>query len=337
MRRLLLFTFILPAVLVCASAAQAKQAGANVNLVAFSTTKPVMQQLITKWTASSAGKGVSFTQSYGPSGSQARAIAAGQPADIALLSNALDVNTLVDAGLVQRDWTKKLPQGGIVANSVVAFVVRPGNPKHIRNWSDLIKPGVQVVTPNPFSSGGAKWNILAAYGAMRKTGQSDKKATGYVTNLFRHVVSQDSSAANAMNTFLAGKGDVLITYESEAYTALAAGRHLGLVIPKQTMLIQLPMVPLEKAPSQAKQFISYCHTPTAQAIFATYGYRPVVKAVLNKPSLAKWKTRFAGGSRLVFQISDPIFGGWRKVNTVWFDPNSGRMVKIEQDVGGPTH
>jgi len=336
MRRLLLIVLVLPAVLVCASAAQARQTGTTLSLVAFSTPKPVIQQLITKWTATPAGKGVSFTQSYGPSGSQARAIAAGQPADIALLSNALDVDTLVDAGLVQHDWTKTLPAGGIVADSVVAFVVRPGNPKHIRNWSDLLKPGVQVVTPNPFSSGSAKWNIMAAYGAMRKTGLNDKRATAYVTSLFRHVVSQDSSAANAMNTFLAGKGDVLITYESEAYAAVAAGRHLGLVIPKQTMLIQLPMVPLEHAPAAAAQFIKYAHTPTAQAIFAENGYRPVVKAVLNKPKLATWKARFSG-RRLVFRISDPLFGGWRKVNSVWFDPNNGRMVRIEQEIGGPTH
>ena len=336
MRRLLPVALVLPVVLVCASAAQARQAGTTVNLVAFSTPKPVMQELITKWTATAAGKGVSFTQSYGPSGSQARAIAAGQPADIALLSNALDVDTLVDAGLVQRNWTKNLPQGGIVADSVVAFVVRPGNPKHIKTWSDLLKPGIQVLTPNPFSSGSAKWNIMAAYGAMRKTGQSDKKATSYLTSLFRHVVSQDSSAANAMNTFLAGKGDVLITYESEAYTALAAGKHIGLVIPKQTLLIELPMVPLKRAPAAAAKFITYAHAPSAQAIFAANGYRPVVKAVLDKPKLAAWKARF-GGRRLVFRISDPLFGGWRKVNSVWFDPNSGRMVKIEQEVGGPTH
>lgn len=336
MRRLLLFALVIP-VLLFAGSAQAKQAGSTVNLVAFSTPKPVLQKLIGKWTATSAGKGVSFTQSYGPSGSQARAIVAGQPADIAFLSNALDVDTLVQAGLVETNWPHKLPAGGIVADSVVAFVVRPGNPKHIRNWSDLLKPGVQVVTPDPFSSGGAKWNIMAAYGAMRKTGKTDKQATAYVKQLFGHVVSQDSSASNAMNTFLSGKGDVLLTYESEAYAALAAGKHIGLIIPKQTILIQLPMVPLKNAPTAAASFISYAHTPKAQAIFAENGYRPVVKAVLGKPSLSTWKTRFAGGSRLIFPITDPIFGGWTKVNSVWFDPNKGRMVKIEQQVGGPTH
>jgi sulfate transport system substrate-binding protein len=266
---------------------------------------------------------------------QARAIVAGLPADIAFLATGLDVDALVDAGLVAKNW-EKAPFGGIAAHSVVAFVVRPGNPKHIRNWSDLIKPGVQIVTPNPFSSGVAKWNILAAYGAMRKTGSSDKQAVGFVTKLFRHVVSQDSSAANAMNTFLAGKGDVVINYESEAYAALAAGRHIGLVIPKQTMLIELPMVPLSNAPSQAKAFIAYVHAPKQQAIFAANGFRPVVRSVLQKKSLAIWKTRYAGGSRLIFGISDPLFGGWRKADAKWFDPTSGRMVAIERAVGGPT-
>jgi sulfate/thiosulfate transport system substrate-binding protein len=336
MRRLLLFLLLVPVLASCAGAAEARTTGTTVNLVAFSTPKPVLQKLIAKWTATSAGNGVSVTQSYGPSGSQARAIVAGQPADIAFLSNALDVDALVDAGLVERNWTKKLPAGGIVADSVVAFVVRPGNPKHIENWSDLTKAGVQVVTPNPFTSGGAKWNILAAYGAARKSGMTDKKATSFVTSIFRNVVSQDSSASNAMNTFLSGKGDVLITYESEAYAALLAGKHLGLVVPKQTMLIQLPMVPLEKAPSQAAAFIAYAHSARAQAVFAANGYRPVVKAVLSKPSLSVWRTRF-GGRRQIFQITDPLFGGWRKANTVWFDPNNGRMEKIEQQVGGPTH
>ncbi len=338
MRRLLLFALISSIVLGSASAAQAtrsKSSGTSLNLVAYSTPKPVMQKLINRFEHSSAGAGTSFTQSYGPSGSQARAIAAGQPADIAFLSTGLDIQTLADANLVAKNW-ESAPYGGMAADSVVAFVVRPGNPKHIHNWSDLVKPGVQVVTPDPFSSGSAKWNVLAAYGAMRKSGMSDKKAVGFVTKLFQHVVSQDSSGSNAFNTFLSGKGDVVITYESEAYAALAKNKHINLVIPKQTMLIQLPMVALKGAPAQAKQFISFVHAPKQQAIFAANGYRPVVKSVLKRPNLAKWRARY-GGRRLIFNISDKLFGGWNKVNQVWFDPTHGRMVKIEQAVGGPTH
>jgi sulfate/thiosulfate-binding protein len=332
MRRLLLFGLILPVVFGCASAAQARQTGRTLNLVAYSTPKPVMAKLIYRWTHSSAGKGVSFSQSYGPSGAQARAIVAGQPADIAFLSTGLDIDSIADAGLASKSWNQA-PYGGIVANSVVAFVVRKGNPKHIHTWQDLVKSGVQVVTPNPFSSGSAKWNVLAAYGAMRKQGLDDHKALQFVTRLFKHVVSQDSSGSNAMQTFLAGKGDVLITYESEAYTALAAGAHIQLVIPQQTMLIQLPMVPIKGAPSQAKTFIAYAHTRTAQAIFAQYGYRPVVPSVLKAPGLKKWRHRYALGNRTLFKINGPLFGDWRKANHVWFDPQSGRMVGIERVVG----
>ena len=334
MRRILLFALIFPVVLGCASAAQARQAGTNLNLVAFSTPKPIMQKLISRFAHQSAGQGVSFTQSYGPSGSQARAIAAGQPADIAFLSNGLDVETLVTAGLVAKSWTNT-PYSGIVADSVVSFVVRPGNPKKIRTWNDLTKPGVQVVTPNPFSSGGAKWNVLAAYGAARKSGMSDKKAIAFVTKLFRHVVSQDPSASTSANTFFSGKGDVLITYESEAYTAFAAGKKGQLVVPKPTMLIQLPMVALKSAPAAAKAFISYAHAPKQQRIFAANGYRPVAKQVLQRSDLASWRRKYQTGP--TFNIRDHLFGGWLKVNKVWFDPVAGRMIKIEQAVGGPTH
>jgi sulfate/thiosulfate transport system substrate-binding protein len=331
MRRLLLLALILPVALACAGAAQARQAGTTINLVAYSTPKPVMQKLITRFGHTSAGKGVSFTQSYGPSGSQARAIAAGQPASIAFLSTGLDIDTIADAGVVAKNWNSA-PYAGVAADSVVAFVVRPGNPKHIHGWSDLVKPGVQVVTPNPFSSGSAKWNVLAAYGAMRKAGMSDHKALQFVTKLFKHVVSQDTSGSNAANTFFAGKGDVLITYESEAYSAFAAGKQGKLIVPKPTMLIELPMVALKDAPAAAKAFISYAHAPKQQAIFAANGYRPVVKSVLKRPNLASWAKKYNTGP--TFNIRDRLFGGWLKANKVWFDPNTGRMVGIERVVGG---
>src|ERR1043166_6478768 len=239
MRRLMLFALILPVVFGCASgSAEARQTGTTLNLIAYSTPKPVLQKLLSRFGHQPAGQGVSFTQSYGPSGSQAKAIAAGQPADVAFLSTGLDIDTIVDAGLVSKSWTQTA-HGGIAANSVVAFVVRPGNPKHIHTWTDLTKPGVQVVTPNPFSSGSAKWNVLAAYGAARKSGMNDHKAVQFVTKLFKHVVAQDTSGSNAANTFFSGQGDVLITYESEAYAAFAAGRQGKLVVPNPTMLIEL--------------------------------------------------------------------------------------------------
>ena len=335
MRRFLLPVLIVPVLFGCASsAAEARQTGTTVKLVAYSTPKPVMQKLISRFGHQSAEQGVSFTQSYGPSGSQAKAIAAGQPADIAFLSTGLDVETIVDAGLVSKSWTKTA-HGGIAANSVVAFVVRPGNPKHIHTWKDLTRPGVQVVTPNPFSSGSAKWNVLAAYGEARKAGMSDGKAVKLVTKIFKNVVAQDPSGSTAANTFFNGKGDVLITYESEAYAAFAAGKQGKLVVPKPTMLIQLPMVALKSAPATAKAFIKYAHAPKQQKIFAANGYRPVVKSVLGSSDLKSWKKKYNTGS--TFKITDKLFGGWLKVNRVWFDPVKGKMVKIEQAVGGPTH
>jgi sulfate/thiosulfate transport system substrate-binding protein len=335
MRRSLLVALILPIVFGCASgAAQARQTGTTLNLVAYSTPKAVMAKLIPRFQHQPAGRGVSFSQSYGPSGSQARAIVAGQPADIAFLSTGLDIDTVVDAGLVSKSWTSA-PAGGIAADSVVAFVVRPGNPKHIRGWKDLVKPGVQVVTPDPFPSGSAKWNVLAAYGAMRKSGMNNKQAIQFVTKLFKHVVSQDSSGSNAATTFFSGRGDVLITYESEAYAAFAAGKQGKLVVPKPTMLIQLPMVATKSAPAAAKAFIKYVHAPKQQKIFAANGYRPVVRSVLKSPGLASWRRKYNTGP--TFNIQDKLFGGWLKANKVWFDLNNGRMVAIERAVGGPTH
>jgi sulfate/thiosulfate transport system substrate-binding protein len=334
MRRLLFLALILPIVFVCASAAQARQAGTTLNLVAFSTPKAVVAKLIARFGHQSAGQGVSFSQSYGPSGSQAKAIVAGQPADLAFLSNGLDVDTLADAGIVSKSWTST-PYSGIAANSVVAFVVRPGNPKRIHGWKDLTKSGVQVVTPDPFPSGGAKWNVLAAYGAARKSGMNDHKAVQFVTKLFKNVVAQPSSASNAASAFFSGQGDVLITYESEAYAAFAAGKQGTLIVPKPTILIQLPMVATTKAPAAAKAFITYAHAPKQQAIFAASGYRPVVKSVLKRPELASWRKKYNTGP--TFNIRDRLFGGWRKVNKVWFDLSAGRMVGIERAVGGPTH
>jgi sulfate/thiosulfate transport system substrate-binding protein len=333
MRRFLLLALLVP-VFVFTAAASA--GGTTLHLVAFSTPKTVVGTLISNWQATSAGKNVSFTQSYGPSTSQAQKIVTGLPTDIAFLSNALDINTLVTAGKVQGNWQKTLPAQGMVANSVVAFAVRPGNPKHITSWADLTKPGVQIVTPDPFPSGGAKWNVLAAYGAMRAQGKSDKQALAYVKALFKNVIAQPSSASNAMQAFTSGQGDVLITYESEAYTAQLAGKSLSIVVPKQTIQIQLPMVPTKTAPAQATAFIKYCHSTAAQKLFVQAGYRPVVSSVLKDPSLKSWAAKFSTKGHVIFPVTSNYFGGWIKAAKLWFSTPNGRMIKIEQAVGGPT-
>ena len=182
----------------------------------------------------------SFTQSYGASGDQARAVANGLPTDIVQLSTGLDVDYLVEKGLVDKNWDKQ-SYNGIVTNSLVVFAVRPGNPKKIKTWNDLVKPGVEVITANPFTSGAAKWNILAAYGAQRKLGKTDKQARAYVLKLFKNVVVQAKSGRDATNAFLSGKGDVLLAYENEALLSRKNGQDIQFTIPKQTMLIEAPI------------------------------------------------------------------------------------------------
>jgi sulfate transport system substrate-binding protein len=292
-----------------------------------------MAKIIQAWQQTPDGSGVGFSQSYGPSTNQAKAVAAGQPADILFLSTGDDMNIDVDAGLVDQNWSHQ-SYDGIGADTVVVFAVRDGNPKHIKGWADLLRPGVQVVTPNPFSSGSAKWNILAAYGAQRALGKTDAQATTYVQQLFKHVVSQDSSGANATNTFLSGKGDVLITYESEAINARLQGKSIQYVIPRQTMLIELPIAVLENSSNRdkANQFIRYVKSKPAQELFAQYGFRPVNRQVAAEPSVKKAFPARPG----IFRVDEKAIGGWRQADRVWFDPKSGRMVKIEQSTGGPT-
>ena len=330
MRRIVLASCVVLAALTATAIAGASGKDGSLSVVAYSTPKTVYGKIIQAWQQTTEGKGVSFTQSYAASTDQARAVAAGLKADLVFLSTGDDVNILVDAGLIDKNWDKQAYKG-IEADTVVVFAVRNGNPKHIRGWADLVKPGVQVVTPNPFSSGSAKWNILAAYGAQRRLAKSDAQAQAYVKKLFQHVVSQDTSGRNATNTFLSGKGDVLLTYESEALTSRAAGTDIQYVIPRQTMLIELPIAVLKSSGNRdlANKFIRFTKGPVAQDLFGQYGWRPVNRTVAKKYT-EKYPSRPG-----IFKIDDKIFGGWRTVDKKWFSQN-GIMVKIERGVGGPT-
>ncbi len=304
--------------------------GTTLSLVAYSTPKTVMGKIIQLWQTTPDGQNVSFAQSYGASTDQARAVAAGLKADIVFLSTGDDVNLLVDAGLVDARWNKQ-SYHGLEAKSVVVFAVRNGNPKHIKSWADLIRPGVQVITPNPFSSGSAKWNILAAYGAQRRLGKTDKQAVAYVQQLFQHVVSQDTSGRNATNTFLSGKGDVLLTYESEAINSRLNGQDIQYVIPRQTMSIDLPIAVVKTSPNKdlANRFIRFTKTAQAQDLFAQYGFRPVDPVVAKKYA-DKYPSRPG-----IFSVDDKYIGGWRAADKRWFSSN-GLMAQIERKVGGPT-
>jgi len=239
-----------------------------------------------------------------------------------------DVDLLVRKGLVPKNW-KANAHKGIVNDSVVVFVVRDGNPKHIKGWNDLLKPGVSVITPNPFTSGGARWNVMAAYGASRRQGKSHTQAVQYLKRLFHHVQVQPDSARAALQIFAQGQGDVLLTYENDAIYAEKKGVHTQYQVPKATLLIETPAALTKtglKKPA-AKAFYKYLWSATAQKAFADQGYRPVLKSVSKN-------YRFVQPSGL-FTINSKKWGlnGWTKVNRRFFDPTNGIMAKIERSLG----
>jgi sulfate/thiosulfate-binding protein len=316
---LLLLCLALPAV------ASGAARDVKLSLVAYSTPREAYGKLISAFQKTAAGKDVSFTQSYGASGEQSRAVAAGLPADVVAFSLEPDVTSLVQKGLVPKNWNKNRYKG-MVTRSVVVFVLRDGNPKHIRGWNDLIKPGVQVVTPNPFTSGGARWNVMAAYGAQLRAGRTPKQAVTYLQKLFKHVVAQPSSAREALQTFLAGRGDAMLAYENEAVFARKKGQSVQFLIPKATILIENPIAVTSKAShrAEATAFVNYLHSLSAQKIFADNGYRPLL------PAAAKG---FSFPSRpQLFTIK--YVGGWPQVEKRFFDPKTGVMAKIEASLGG---
>ena len=304
--------------------------GAQLALVAYSTPKKAYDALTADFAQTGAGKGVSFGMSFGASGSQSRAVDSGQPADVVAFSTTSDMTRLVKSGIVAKTWDANAEKG-MSSNSVVVFVVRKGNPKHITGWDDLIKPGVDVITPNPSTSGSARWNILAGYGAELKEGKTPAQALAYVrTLLTKNVSVQDSSASAALQTFTSGKGDVLLDYESDAIAAERAGDAIQHLIPKQTILIQTPIAVTVKSShaTQATAFLNWQWTTAGQTIWAQQGYRPVL------PSVAKqFASKFPTPSQL-FTID--FLGGWKKVKSEFFDPSTGSFTKIEQAAGVPT-
>ncbi len=269
------------AVAACGSSSSGSSGG-QIDLVAYSTPETVYDKdLIPAFQKTSEGDGATFKSSFGPSGDQQRAVIAGQPADYVHLSTGPDMQALVDAGIVDSSWDQN-QYHGIVQDSVVVFVVRKGNPKGIKTWDDVVKPGVEVVTPNVFSSGGAKWNLLAAYGAQIEEGKSPEEALAFLKTLLEHAVVQPGSAGDALTAFTSGKGDVLLSYESDAIEAQKAGEDLDYVIPDDTILIETPAATTTDAPTQAQDFLTFLWTPQAQQLWADGGYRPVDKSVLAK-------------------------------------------------------
>ncbi|HEX5617360.1 MAG TPA: sulfate ABC transporter substrate-binding protein [Solirubrobacteraceae bacterium] len=299
--------------------------GDKIDLVAYSTPKEAYAELIPAFQKTADGKGVTFTQSYGASGDQSRAVASGLPASIVALSLAPDVDKLVEPGIVDANWADT-DTDGFVTNSVVVLAVRKGNPKGIKSWEDITKEGVEVITPNPFTSGGAKWNLMAAYGSQISQGKSPEEALQFLHDVLANTAVQDKSAREALATFSGGKGDVLISYENEAITAQKAGVDLEYIVPDQTILIQNPAAVTKDAPPAAQKFLDWLVTPEAQKIYASKGYRSVLPDLVDESTYPTPKS--------LFKIDE--FGGWSKVNDEFFDPEKGSVADIERDLGVST-
>jgi len=314
--------------LVATAAASAARKDTTLSVVGYSIPTAVFPKLQTAYLATAAGNDVKFTDSFAASEVQSKAVAAGLPADVVNFSVATDMDRLVGSKLVDKAWAANRYHG-IVSKSVVVFVLRNGNPKHIRTWDDLAKPGVQVVFPNPFSSGGARWDVMAAYGSQLREGKTPKQAEAYLEQLFHHNVSQDTSGRNALNTFLSGRGDVLLDYESDAKLAQSQGRPVFYLIPKATLQIETPLAAVNgRNKAAAQRFVSWLYTPAAQTIWAQNGFRPVDPAVARR-----FKAQFPPRPWL-FTIG--YVGGWPKVNKQFFDPTTGIVTKIEQSLGVST-
>ncbi|HET6829713.1 MAG TPA: sulfate ABC transporter substrate-binding protein [Solirubrobacterales bacterium] len=305
-------------------------ASGNVNLVAYSTPQEVYEGVLEPDFQAGEGADVEFSSSFGSSGDQSRAVEAGQPADLVHLPLEPDMTRLVDAGIVAPDYKEQGRYGGSPQTSVVAFTVRGGNPKDIRDWDDLLRDDVSVITPNPFTSGGARWNIMAAYGAQINQGRSEEEALQFVADLLANTAKQDASASDALETFTSGEGDVLISYENEAIRAQEAGEDVDYVIPDDTIKIETLAAVTEEAenPEAAQAFLDYLYTPEAQQLWADNGYRPVDEKVL-----AENEDKFPVPPGL-FDIEE--LGGWETVSTEFFDPENGSIAEIERDLGVTT-
>ncbi|MGB7684609.1 MAG: sulfate ABC transporter substrate-binding protein [Solirubrobacterales bacterium] len=313
----------------CGGSDDASGSGGSVALVAYSTPQQAFEEgLIPAFQETSGGEGSDFTTSFGSSGDQRRAVEAGQSADFVDLSLEPDMTSLVEEGLVDKNWNAN-ENKGIITDSVVVFSVRPGNPEGIESWEDLVTGDVEIITPNPATSGGAKWNIMAAYGSQIAQGKSEKEALEFVAKIFENTSVLDDSARDSLQTFASGKGDVLIGYENEAIQAQDEGVDLEYIIPDDTILIENPAAVTTEAsdPATAKAFLDFIWTDEGQQLFADYGYRPVTESVL-----ANNTDKFPDVPGL-FTIEE--FGGWGTADDEFFDDENGKVTAILRDQGAP--
>ncbi|MDV7244351.1 MULTISPECIES: sulfate ABC transporter substrate-binding protein [Rhodococcus] len=294
----------------------------TINLFAYAVPKPGYDKLIPAFNATEEGKNVAFQPSYGASGDQSRKVKDGAEADFVNFSVEPDVTRLVDAGLVDKTWNQDA-YNGIPFGSVVTIVVREGNPKNIRDWDDLLSPDVEVVTPNPFSSGSAKWNLLAPYAAKSNGGQDPNAGLAYITSLVNdHVKIQPKSGREASEAFLQGTGDVLLSYENEALFMESNGDPVEHVTPPTTFKIENPVAVLSNSKhlDKANAFKDFLYTPEGQKLWAEAGFRPVDPAVATE-----FADKFPQPAKL-WTIAD--LGGWSKVDPELFAKDTGSIAVI---------
>ena len=310
--------------------------GTTLNLVGYSVLEQANKGVISAFEETDAGKDVNFKESYGASGDQSRAVVAGADADEVHLSLEPDVTRLVDEGLVAEDW-KDNDTKGICTSSVVVFVVQKGNPKGIESWDDLVEPGVGIVTPNPASSGSAKWNLLAAYGAAKDECGSDEAAQEYMSKLFGNVAAVPVSVRDATTAFTSGTGDVLLSYENEAILARQSGQDFDYVIPDETLLIENPCALIDGAPKAAEDFLAFQKSAEGQKLYAETGYRPLVDVSdLEVDGANDSGDPYPEPAKLLTIAGD--FGGWADANGKYFGDGEGEnplgiLTQIQSEAG----
>jgi sulfate/thiosulfate-binding protein len=302
--------------------------GGKLDVVGYSTPESVYAETLEPaFEESSKGSGISFSNSFGASGDQSRAVVAGQPASVVHFSQGGDMERLVEEGeLVSKDWEKQ-PYGGIATHSVVVILVKKGNPEGIESFKDLETKDVDVVTPNPFSSGSARWNIMAIYGSALEEGKSSDEALAAVKTVLEKTVAQPGSGRDAFSAFSQGEGDVLLTYENEAIKAENEGEDVEYVIPPSTLQIETPIAVTKDAPEPAAEdFLKFLWSDEGQELWAENGYRPVNPKLVDEKQFPTPKD--------LFKISK--FGGWGKVNDDFFDEETGSVAQIENELGVST-
>ena len=302
----------------------------TLHLVGYAVPKEANNAIQKKFAETPEGKGVTWQESYGASGDQSRAVVNGLKADYVNFSLEGDVTRLVIAGLVEENW-KSGPTKGIVSESAVAIVVQKGNPLGIKDWSDLTKPGVKIVTPNPASSGSARWNILAAYQQVIANGGTDAEATAYLTRFFNNVAALPGSGRDATNAFLQGAANVLISYENEAILARQSGEDFDYILHAATIKIENPGAVLKDANPKAKAYLDFVLSPAGQEEFVTNGFRPFI------PNTPVGEVVGANDPAKPFPVPPKLFtindlGGWDAVNAKFFD-EGGLVPEIQKATG----